>query len=112
MNYLPILIICHLVGDFVLQNHWMQQKSKNSVVCFIHVLFYSIPFWIAWHFHAITAGQLLLIQIEHFCQDRWALHLKWMKFFGQTTPDLWPVGPLCMDQTFHLAFIALVLLLS
>lgn len=30
------LFIAHLVGDFLLQNHWMQAKSKSSFVCSVH----------------------------------------------------------------------------
>ena len=38
------LIIAHLVGDFLLQNDWMQAKSRSSSVCTAHVACYSIPF--------------------------------------------------------------------
>lgn len=106
---LPLLIVCHLAGDFLLQNHWMQSKSKNSFVCTVHVCCYAIPFLIPAHFGMLTGLQLILILAEHWLQDRFGLHLKWMKLYKQTTPDLWPVGPLCMDQSFHLAFIALII---
>jgi hypothetical protein len=34
-----------------------------------------------------------------------------VRIYQQTTPDLWPVGPLCIDQAFHITFIAIVSLL-
>ena len=106
---LPLAIVAHLVGDFLLQNHWMQQKSKSSYVCSIHVFCYAMPFLFMVKLGLISGWQYLFILLEHWFQDRFGLHLKWMKFYRQTTPDLWPVGPLCMDQSWHLAFITLVL---
>jgi len=100
---LSYLIIAHLIGDFLLQNHWMQTKSKDSFVCTVHVACYSAFFWFL-----IPWWLVLPILIEHWLQDRFALHIKWMNFYKQTTPDKWPVGPLCMDQSFHLAFIAMI----
>jgi hypothetical protein len=91
-----------LVGDFLLQNDWMQRKSSSSFVCTIHVLVYGLPL------SFVATGLMLpFILIEHWIQDRFTLHLRWMSLFRQTTPDKWPVGPLCIDQTFHILFIAL-----
>ena len=87
----------------LLQNHWMQAKSRSSLVCSVHVACYSIVFWFILPWYLVLA-----ILAQHWLQDRFALHMKWMRFYKQTTPDLWPVGPLCIDQSFHLAFIAIV----
>jgi len=103
------ILVLHLIGDFLLQNHVMQMKSKSSLICTIHVAAYSIPFCFGVGCGVLNHLQLAAILIEHWLQDRYALHLRWMKFFRQTPPDLWPVGPLCMDQSMHLAFIALVM---
>jgi hypothetical protein len=107
---LAALIICHLCGDFLLQNHWMQRKAQSSFVCWVHIWVYMLPF-------AAVAGPLelpnwflLAISAEHFLQDRFALHLKWMRFYQHTTPDKWPVGPLCVDQAMHLTFILILTL--
>lgn len=105
---LPLLIVCHLVGDFLLQNHWMQSKSKSSLVCSVHVLCYAIPFTFIAALGLISGLQLACILAEHWLQDRFGLHLKWMQIYQQTKPEIWPVGPLCMDQTFHLACITLI----
>lgn len=106
MTILAPLICAHLVGDFILQNHWMQRKSVSSFVCTIHVLCYSIPFipFAVWHG---PKWVFFAILIEHWLQDRFALHLKWMKFYEQTPSDKWPTGPLCVDQAFHIGFIGL-----
>lgn len=102
------LICAHLVGDFLLQNHWMQAKSRSAHVCAIHVLAYSIPFSALVYFAELPAWAWGVILIQHFLQDRFALHLKWMRLIEQTTPAQWPTGPLCVDQAMHIAFLWLV----
>ena len=107
---IPQLIIAHLIGDFLLQNHWMQAKSQNSLVCTAHVACYSIPFVALVIAGVLPIWALLAILAQHWAQDRFALHLKWMSAYKQTPPDKWPVGPLCVDQSWHLAFIGAVTL--
>ena len=112
MIVLPYLMVSHLVGDFLLQNHWMQAKSKNSFVCTVHVLCYSIPFWLVGYKLGVPYWFVLAVLVEHWLQDRYALHLKWMKAYKQSPPELWPVGPLCIDQAMHVAFMMLLCLIS
>lgn len=106
-DLLAKLIVCHLVGDFILQNDSMQEKSRDSFTCFIHCGMYTMPFMYVmgntWHMPLLV----LLIAVQHYFQDRYGLHLKWMKLYGQTPPEKWPVGPLCVDQSFHIGFICL-----
>lgn len=102
---LALLIGAHLVGDFLLQNDWMQQKSKNTLVCLVHVGIYAQPILLLNLLGIIPLWMVLLIIWEHFFQDRFGLHLKWMKLYKQTPPDKWPVGPLCMDQAMHIGFM-------
>lgn len=108
---LAYLIGAHLIGDFLFQNHWMQRKSQSSWVCTCHVFVYGMPFF----FLAVTGLlpfiALAFILVEHWLQDRFALHLKWMRLYEHTTVDKWPVGPLCVDQAMHVGFMWLVALL-
>lgn len=111
IDLLPLLIVAHLVGDFLLQNNWMAaNKARSHVACACHVSSYSLPFLALVLFAGVPLAALILVAAQHYLQDRYALHLRWMKFYGQTPPERWPVGPLCVDQAMHLAWIALVLL--
>ena len=105
---LSYLIGCQLIGDFLLQNDWMQQKSKSSFVCTIHVLTYMIPFWVIMELIHLPWWAFGVIAAQHWLQDRFALHLKWMKFYAQTKPHVWPTGPLCVDQAMHVACLFIV----
>ena len=107
---LAYLISCHLIGDFLLQNHWMQMKSKSSFVCAVHVLSYMLPFLLVGYAIQVPGWMLGLIAAEHFLQDRFALHLKWMKAYSHSTSEQWPTGPLCVDQAMHIGFMMILTL--
>lgn len=111
LDLLTLFIVCHLVGDFLLQNHWMQKKSKSTFVCSVHVAVYSIPFWVVWRALHLDWEPIALILLQHWLQDRFDLHRKWMAFYKQSPPELWPVGPLCVDQAFHVSFLAIIAIL-
>lgn len=106
-DLLPQLICAHLIGDFILQDDLMaREKATDSLVCAIHVTTYLIPFLVLALIANDFANWLLFaIPAQHFLQDRFQLHLCWMKLYGQTPPDKWPTGPLCVDQAWHIAFL-------
>lgn len=63
-------IVAHLVGDYLLQSHWMAtEKTRNSVAAAVHAATYTLPFaFITW-----SPVALALICITHFIVDRWRL---------------------------------------
>ena len=63
-------LICHAVGDYILQSDWMvREKGNSSLACLVHVVFYTIPFLL------LTQNPLTLAVIAgtHFALDRWRL---------------------------------------
>ena len=71
-------IVAHLVGDYLLQSHWMAtRKRENSVAAAIHALCYTLPFLL------ITQSPLALAIIAgtHFIIDRFGLarFVVWLK---------------------------------
>jgi NADH:ubiquinone oxidoreductase subunit H len=103
-----LLLAAHAFGDFPLQNDWMQAKSRSTLVCFIHICAYSLPFQLLYFTGWLPFWAYWAIMVQHFLQDRFALHLKWMRFYKQTPPNKWPVGPLAMDQAWHISFLGLI----
>lgn len=71
-------IVAHLVGDYILQSHWMAtEKTRNSVAAGVHAVTYTLPFaFITW-----SPLALALICGTHFVVDRWRLarFLVWAK---------------------------------
>ena len=66
LNTLLILIFCHLIGDYVLQNNFLATtKGENWYNLFVHCALYCLSFFIVF---GIT-WQLVYIFITHFIID-------------------------------------------
>lgn len=64
-------ILCHFLGDYVLQSRWMaSEKTRSHVPALAHVLTYGLIFWVALHPSALA---LAIIVGTHFAIDRWRL---------------------------------------
>lgn len=82
-----IQLILHLLGDYVLQSHWMAiNKRTSSVAAGAHVITYSLPFLMlspSWLAFSVIIG-------THFLIDRFGLarFVVWAKnvIFD---PDFW-----------------------
>lgn len=73
-NLIFWMLMCHVIGDYILQSDWMaQNKRSNVVVAAWHVQAYSIPFLFitAQGFRGIT--QMWLITLSHLVIDHWGL---------------------------------------
>lgn len=85
-----IQLILHLLGDFVLQSHWMaENKGKNTFAAAVHAIAYSLPFLLlqpSWTAFSMILG-------THFLIDRFRLarFVVWAKnqFYVNNGPDFW-----------------------
>ena len=71
-------LAAHLVGDYLLQSHWMaQNKTKNSLAALVHAILYSLPFLLL----SPSSWAWCMILFSHFVVDRWRLarFLVWLK---------------------------------
>lgn len=79
-------LIAHLIGDYVLQNHWMaNQKTKAWGPAMAHALFYGLPFLLL----VDSALAWLVIVGTHLLIDRFRLAKYWVDFWGV---GVWPSG--------------------
>lgn len=63
-------IVAHLVGDYIIQSHWMAtEKTKRSLAAAIHAVVYSAPFL----FITQNAAALVIVCGTHFLIDRYRL---------------------------------------
>ena len=83
------LILGHLVGDYVLQNHWMALNKKEEwLPCIVHCLVYTgavclftAPELFAWKWH-IFVPAIVLIFLSHFVLDRTNIIDKYLDLIG------------------------------
>lgn len=71
-------IVAHLVGDYILQSHWMAtEKTKRSLAAAIHAVTYTLPFLLITQ----SAAALAVICSTHFLIDRFRLarFVVWLK---------------------------------
>ena len=101
--------VAHLIGDFILQNEWMAtKKTQSSFVCMVHVLVYLVPFLLC----HLQWWQIVLIGAQHFVADRKMLFISfWMRAWKRVPPENWNLR-LYVDQSFHLVWIEIVLLMG
>lgn len=63
-------LLAHMIGDYILQSHWMaNNKTKSSRVAICHALTYAIPFLFlrpSWPAFIVIVG-------SHFAIDRYRL---------------------------------------
>ena len=63
-------LVAHLVGDYLLQSHWMaQNKAKASVPAAVHAVTYTLPFLLITQ----SVAALAVICGTHFLIDRFRL---------------------------------------
>jgi hypothetical protein len=72
------IVLAHLVGDYVIQSHWMAtEKTKHWLPAIVHGVTYTLPYAL------ITQSPLALVVIggTHIIIDRFRLarHIAWLK---------------------------------
>lgn len=75
---LNLALLCHAVGDYVLQSDWMaQNKSKHTWIAAVHAAFYTLPFLVVTRHPAALA----VILLTHLVIDRFRLarYVGWAK---------------------------------
>lgn len=90
-----IQLICHLLGDYVLQNQPMaQEKTGSTFWALLHATFYMIPFIVVGTIHhythhdelfAISVPAIIVMWFTHMIIDRYRLASWWVKFWGVGT---------------------------
>ena len=71
-------LICHALGDYVLQSDWMAtHKTSRTSVALLHALCYSLPFLAL----GASLGAWLVIVLTHAAIDRYRLarYVVWAK---------------------------------
>lgn len=114
-----VLLVCHLVGDFLLQTEWqattkhggLGRDGERRAALLSHIATYAIPFlpalaWIA-HQHDGTHSVLVAVAAlgTHLIQDDGRLLVAYVRKVKHTmTPFGSPLW-MAIDQSFHVCFL-------
>lgn len=81
-------LICHLLGDYVFQNHWMAaNKVKRWFPALVHAFIYSIPFCLIL---GLSFPGWLVLFGTHAVIDRYRLASYWCRWYGIGQPaEMW-----------------------
>ncbi len=101
-------LICHLVGDYVLQTDWMAKNKTSSLfAALVHAFFYALPFvlitGLTWALFVIFSTHIL---IDHYRLAGMIMRLKqwsWKRAdHPATPPDINLMLLIVIDNTIHL----------
>jgi hypothetical protein len=119
MDTFSWLLIGHLVGDWILQNHWMAQGKKQDLLTLagiVHGIIYTVTImgalWLSGAVGQRPAFYLVLsalVFVSHWLVDATNAVERWMRFYRQSELTMIRV---MVDQTVHVLVLVLVAGLS
>jgi hypothetical protein len=126
VDIFSVLLVCHLVGDFLLQTEWQALHKFGGLggdpvrrrALLQHVVSYSVPFvpalvWVG-HDHG-GAGVIAIIGvalITHVIQDDGRLLRAYMRNVKHTQAEAGSQLWMAIDQSFHVGFLFAAALLA
>lgn len=88
-----ILIMCHLIGDYVLQCDFIAKtKGENLYHLIVHTVLYLLPFYIYFGF----TGELVILWVTHAVIDALKANVKLINYW--------------QDQVLHYLVLAIYLI--
>ncbi|WP_354697895.1 membrane protein [Paraconexibacter sp. AEG42_29] len=114
-----VLMVCHLVGDFLLQTEWQATRKQGGLgrdperrrALFAHVATYAIPFlpafyWISDEQDAAHAGYAAAgALVTHLIQDDGRALVAYVRVVKKTTTPFGSPLWMAIDQSFHVCFL-------
>lgn len=114
MTQFEVLLIGHLIGDFLLQTSWMaQHKAKRWGPLLTHVAVYtSVVSAFGFASGGLSWAAVALIFLSHIVLDRKTFVAFWVRRVQMVPPNAQPWLLIMADQIFHIIILALAILIS
>jgi hypothetical protein len=120
-----VFIVCHLVGDFLLQTDWQARTKYGGLgadlearrALFTHVMSYGIVFvpafvWLAGEIGGWVIGIAVLVLVPHLVQDDGRLLHRYARTVKRSSVEQGDLVAVAVDQSFHLLALFAVALLA
>jgi hypothetical protein len=111
MSQFDMLLIAHLIGDFLLQTSWMAvNKATQWVPLFVHVTVYTTVIGIfAFISGEISWAGMVVIFIGHVILDRRTFVAWWVRQVQRATGKEAGWLGIVADQIFHIILLAVAI---
>jgi hypothetical protein len=120
-----VLIVCHLVGDYLFQTEWQALHKHGGLVeggtkrraLFAHVTTYTLAFvpaliWLWSGLHAGVIYVAALVFLPHLVQDDGTLLVGYAKTFKKADIRANPSLGAALDQAFHIITLFLIAIIA
>ena len=121
----PVFLVCHLVGDFLLQTEWQATRKRGGLgadpiarrALLTHILTYTLAFvpafvWLADSLGAALVAVALLIAVPHLIQDDGRAIEAYMARVKHADARQQLMVAVAVDQAFHIVALFLVSLVA
>ncbi|MFZ3172920.1 MAG: DUF3307 domain-containing protein [Carboxydocellales bacterium] len=110
MTLFDLLIVGHLIGDFILQNRWMAEGKVNAwTPLLVHSAVYTgVIALVALLAGGISLQGIMIIFLAHVLQDRRVIVRFWAEKVTQGSEVPWLM--IMLDQSWHVVFLAIATL--
>lgn len=114
MNKFDLLLIGHLIGDFLFQTSWMaSNKSENWIALLSHVTIYTtVIVLVSWQFGGLSILGITIIFIGHVVLDRQKFVTFWVSKIQKADEKNTRWLSIMTDQIFHVVLLALAIYLT
>lgn len=112
MTPFSILIIGHLIGDFLFQTSWIAKyKSTKWFTLIVHVFIYTAVITVLdlLTFHQLSIWGIIFIFVSHVIIDRQTFVRWWMNQIMRTNPNSISWLIIVIDQIFHIIALMIAL---
>ncbi|USG63289.1 DUF3307 domain-containing protein [Brevibacillus ruminantium] len=116
LSSFDVLLIAHLIGDYLLQTEWMAKYKAERwwpllAHCFVYTLVVGLISFL-WLPTALSWWAILLIFVSHVLMDRRGFVFFWYRRVMRVTDDRNKWLMIMVDQTFHLIILAIAVGMS
>jgi hypothetical protein len=118
LSLFEAFLVTHFIVDWLFQTKWEAlNKATRWLPLLVHAVVYTIGFIPAFFYYGVPYAWLSVLFITHVILDRRTFELWWMRAVKRTTdrdvPEgLWWLLLIGVDQVFHIAVLAGIVLLA
>ncbi len=112
MSHFDVLLVGHLIGDFLFQTNWMAScKVQKRTALLMHATLYTLIVSVFAHVfgRGLSVLGILLVYISHVILDQKVFVKWWVTTVMRTTGEQYDWLHIMVDQIFHIVILIIAL---